>query len=158
MSAIGEPGDAREWSEWNDRIVEANRRIVEEFRSNAGRVDGYFSGAPMLLLHHVGARTGLERVTPLVYLTDGDDMVVAATKGGAPTHPDWYHNLKAHPRVLVEVGAGTFLVQAVEVTGGERDELYRRLATMRPAFAGYETRTDRVIPMFRLIRVSEGAT
>jgi deazaflavin-dependent oxidoreductase (nitroreductase family) len=142
-----------EWSGWNDRIVESNKRIVEEFRRNGGRVGGYFSGAPMLLLHHVGARTGLERVNPLVYLRDGDDLVVAATKGGAPMHPDWYHNLKAHPRVLVEVGTEVFSVDAVEVTGDERDGLYRRLAQMRPAFAGYEKRTDRVIPVFRLTGV-----
>ena len=150
---MDETRSADEWSGWNERIVESNKRIVEEFRSNAGRVGGYFSGAPMLLLHHVGARTGRERVNPLVYLRDGDDMVVAATKGGAPENPDWYHNLKAHPRVLVEVGTESFPVDAVEVTGRERDELYRRLAQMRPAFAGYETRTDRVIPMFRLTRV-----
>ena len=146
-------GDAGEWSAWSDRIVEANKEVVAEFRANAGRVGGYFAGAPMLLLHHVGARSGTERVTPLVYVPDGGDMVVAATKGGAPTNPDWYHNLKAHPRVRVEVGAGTFAVDAVEVTGAERDALYRRLAQMRPAFAGYEARTDRVIPMLRLTRV-----
>jgi deazaflavin-dependent oxidoreductase (nitroreductase family) len=151
---VGEAGGSSEWSGWNARIVESNKGVVEEFRSNAGRVGGYFSGAPMLLLHHVGARTGTERVNPLVYLRDGADMVVAATKGGAPTNPDWYHNLKAHPRVLVEVGTETFAVEAVEVIGDERDGLYRRLEQLRPAFAGYETRTDRVIPMFRLARVS----
>lgn len=142
-----------EWSGWNDRIVESNKRIIEEFRSNAGKVEGYFSGAPMLLIHHVGARTGKERVNPLVYVQDGDDLVIAASKGGAPTHPDWYYNLKAHPRAFVEIGTRTIFVEATEVTGSERDELYRRLAEMRPAFAGYETKTDRVIPMFRLTRV-----
>jgi deazaflavin-dependent oxidoreductase (nitroreductase family) len=152
-SVVSETGESSEWSGWNDRIVESNKRIVEEFRSNAGRVEGYFSGAPMLLIHHVGVRTGKERINPLVYLQDDDDMVIAATKGGAPKDPDWYHNLKAHPRTLVEVGTETFSVEAVEVTGDERDELYRRLAQMRPAFAEYETKTDRVIPMFRLTRV-----
>jgi deazaflavin-dependent oxidoreductase (nitroreductase family) len=126
---------------------------VEEFRANAGRVEGYFSGATMLLLHHVGAHTGRERVTPLVYLQDGEHWVVAATKGGAPRNPDWYHNLKAHPRVRIEVGAETLRVEAVEVTGAERDALYQRLAQLRPAFAGYQTKTDRVIPMFRLTRI-----
>lgn len=143
---------AEEWSRWNDGIVEANARVVEEFRANAGEVGGYFAGAPMLLLHHVGARTGTERVNPLVYLRDGDDLVVSASKGGDPHNPAWYHDLKARPRVVVEIGTGTLAVEAVEVHGAERDELYARLAAMRPAFAGYESRTDRVIPMFRLVR------
>jgi deazaflavin-dependent oxidoreductase (nitroreductase family) len=151
---VGETGGPGKWSAWSERIVEANKGVVEEFRANAGRVEGYFAGAPMLLLHHIGARSGRERVNPLVYLRDGDDLVVAATKGGAPEDPDWYHNLKAHPRVVVEVGTDTFTVQAVEVTGEERDGLYRRLAQMRPAFAGYEKRTDRIIPVFRLTRVT----
>jgi deazaflavin-dependent oxidoreductase (nitroreductase family) len=146
-------GDADEWRQWDERILEANKEIVAEFRSNAGRMQGYFAGAPMLLLHHLGAHTGRERVNPLVYLQDGDDMVVAASKGGAPSDPDWYHNLKAHPRVLVEVGTDAFTVEATEVTGVERDELYRRLGRLRPSFAGYETKTSRVIPMFRLTRV-----
>jgi deazaflavin-dependent oxidoreductase (nitroreductase family) len=81
-------------------------------------------------------------------------MIIAATKSGAPTHPDWYHNLKAHPRITVEVGSQTFPVQATEVTGPERDELWRRLVEIRPGFAEYETKTDRVFPMFRLTRVS----
>ena len=89
----------------------------------------------------------------MMYLQVGDDYAVAATKGGAPTNPDWYHNLKAHPRVRIELGAEQVVVDAVEVTGPERDALYRRLAQMRPAFAGYETQTDRVIPMFRLTRL-----
>jgi deazaflavin-dependent oxidoreductase (nitroreductase family) len=145
-------GDASEWRAWDNHIIEANNEIVAEFRSNAGHVEGYFAGAPMLLLHHLGARTGRERVTPLVYLQDGADMVVAASKGGAPSNPDWYHNLKARPRVLVEVGTDAFTVEATEITGSERDELYGRLARLRPAFAGYEAKTSRIIPMFRLTR------
>ena len=97
-------------SGWNDKTI-------DEFRSNAGKVGGYFEGAPMILIHHIGARSGTERVNPLVYLPDGDAMVIAATKGGAPTNPDWYHNLKAHPRITVEVGTATFRVEATEVTG-----------------------------------------
>lgn len=107
----------------------------------------------MVLVHHLGARTGIERVSPLVYLPDGQDMVVAATKGGAPAHPDWYHNLTAHPRVTVEVGTETFRVEAVEVTGAERNSLWHRLVELRPGFAAYETRTSRVFPMFRLTRL-----
>jgi deazaflavin-dependent oxidoreductase (nitroreductase family) len=129
-----------------------NQKVIEEFRANAGKVGGYFEGAPMILVHHVGARTGTERVSPLVYLPDGDEMVIGATKGGAPTNPDWYHNLKAHPRITVEVGTDTFTAEATEATGADRDELWRRLVEMRPGFGEYEKKTDRVFPMFRLRR------
>jgi deazaflavin-dependent oxidoreductase (nitroreductase family) len=81
-------------------------------------------------------------------------MVITATKGGAPTNPDWYYNLKEHPRIMVEVGTGTFPVEASEVRGEERDELWRRLVEMRPGFAEYETKTSRIFPMFRLTRLS----
>jgi deazaflavin-dependent oxidoreductase (nitroreductase family) len=131
---------------WNDKII-------EEFRANEGRVGGPFEGASMILIHHVGAKTGTERVNPLAYLADGDDMIIAASKGGAPTNPDWYHNLKAHPRITVEVGTDTFTVDAIEETGAERDELWRRLVAERPGFGEYEKKTSRVIPMFRLTRV-----
>ena len=131
-----------------------NQKIIDEFRSNAGKVGGYFDGAPMILIHHIGARSGTERVNPLVYLPDGDDMIIAATKGGAPTNPDWYHNLKAHPRITVEVGTATFPVEATEATGDERGGLWRRLVEMRPGFAAYETKTSRIFPMFRLTRLS----
>jgi deazaflavin-dependent oxidoreductase (nitroreductase family) len=139
---VGESSGPRDW----------NQKIIEEFRANAGKVGGYFEGAPMILIHHVGARSGTERVSPLVYLPEEDHMVIAATKGGAPTNPDWYHNLKAHPRILAEVGTETLPVEATEVTGEERDHLWRRLVEMRPGFAEYETKTTRVFPMFRLTR------
>jgi deazaflavin-dependent oxidoreductase (nitroreductase family) len=132
-----------------------NQPIIEEFRANQGRVGGYFEGAPMILIHAIGARSGTERVNPLVYLPDGDDMVIGATKGGSPTNPDWYHNLKAHPRIQVEVGTETFPVEATEVTGAERDELWRRFVELRPGFAEYEKRTTRIIPLFRLQRVPQ---
>lgn len=143
-------GAGGQWAHWNEGIVDANLAVVQEFRSSGGHPGGYFAGAPMLLLHHTGARSGAPRVTPLVYVKDGSDMVVAASKGGAPHNPDWYHNLKAHPEAIVEVGDRTFTVRATEVYGGERDAFYRRLASIRPAFAGYERATSRVIPMFRL--------
>ena len=108
----------------------------------------------MILIHHIGARSGRERVNPVTYLPDGNDMVITATKGGAPTNPDWYYNLKEHPRIMVEVGTGTFPVEASEVRGEERDELWRRLVEMRPGFAEYETKTSRIFPMFRLTRLS----
>lgn len=131
-----------------------NQNVIDEFHANAGRVGGYFEGAPMILIHHIGARSGIERVNPLVYLRDGDDMIIAATKGGSPTNPDWYHNLKAHPKITVEVGTETFRVEATEATGAERDDLWRRLVEIRPGFAAYETKTSRVFPMFRLRRLS----
>ncbi|GAA3629845.1 nitroreductase family deazaflavin-dependent oxidoreductase [Microlunatus ginsengisoli] len=135
---------------WNDKVI-------DEFRANQGNVGGPFAGAPMILIHHRGARSGLERVNPLVYLPDGGEMVIAATKGGAPTNPDWYHNLKAHPRITAEVGTETFTVDATEITGSERDELWRRMVELRPGFADYETKTSRVFPVFRLTRVDAGA-
>jgi deazaflavin-dependent oxidoreductase (nitroreductase family) len=131
-----------------------NQSIIGEFRANAGKVGGYFAGAPMILIHHLGARSGKERVNPLVYLPDGNDLIIAATKGGSPTNPDWYYNLKKHPRIVVEVGTETFPVEVVEVTGQERDQLWGRLIELRPGFAEYETKTDRIFPMFRLSRVS----
>ena len=131
-----------------------NQKIIEEFRANEGKVGGYFEGAHMILIHHIGARSGAERVNPLGYLPDGDDMIITATKGGAPKNPDWYHNLKKHPRITVEVGTTTFPVEATEVTGEERNELWRRLVELRPGFAEYETKTSRVFPMFRLTRLS----
>jgi deazaflavin-dependent oxidoreductase (nitroreductase family) len=141
---MADSGGARDW----------NAKIIAEFRANDGKVGGYFEGAPMILIHHIGARTGKERVNPLTYLPDGADFVIAATKGGSPTNPDWYHNLKAHRRIAVEVGTETFPVQVTEVSGPERDDLWRRLVEMRPGFAEYETKTSRVFPMFRLTRLS----
>ena len=147
---MGEATGSTDWNAWNDGIIDANRAVITQFRANGGRVGGYFAGAAMLLVHHLGARTGRERITPLVYVPVGRDMVVAATKGGAPSNPDWYYNLKAHPRVLVEVGTDRVVVTAAEIRGHDRDDFYARLAHLRPAFAGYATRTTRVIPMFRL--------
>ena len=130
-----------------------NQKVIDEFRANAGKVGGYFEGAPMILVHHIGARSGQQRINPLVYLPDGDAMVIAATKGGHPNNPDWYYNVKANPRMTAEVGTETITVEAQEVSGQDRDDLWRRLVEMRPGFADYETKTDRVFPMFRLQRV-----
>ena len=129
-----------------------NQQIIAEFRANGGVVGGRFAGAPMLLLATTGAKSGQRRTTPLVYLPDGDRFVIIASKGGAPRHPDWYHNLMAHPDTTVEVGTETVPVAAVEVTGEERDRLYARQAALRPAFAEYETRTARTIPVIALHR------
>jgi deazaflavin-dependent oxidoreductase (nitroreductase family) len=132
-----------------------NTQIIEEFRANEGRVGGPFEGAPMILIHHIGAKTGTERVAPLVWVPQDDGtLVIIASKGGAPTNPDWYHNLKANPKIDVEVGTETFPVLAEELTGAERDEVFDRAATERPGFREYQEKTSRVIPVFRLTRQS----
>jgi deazaflavin-dependent oxidoreductase (nitroreductase family) len=127
-----------------------NAQIIEEFRANEGRVGGPFEGATLLLLHHVGARSGKDRINPLVYNRDGDRYVVFASKAGAPTNPDWYHNLKAHPDVRIEVGTDTIDVRAEEAAGEERDRLFGAQAERSPQFAEYQSKTDRVIPVIVL--------
>jgi len=134
----------------NDR----NARIIEEFRANEGKVGGYFAGRPMLLLHTKGRKTGLPRTNPVVYLPDGDRFVIIASKGGAPKDPQWYRNLVADPNVEIEVGTRRIPVKAVVITGSERDELYGRQAEKMPAFADYERRTERTIPVIALEPVS----
>jgi deazaflavin-dependent oxidoreductase (nitroreductase family) len=131
-----------------------NTQIIDEFRANGGKVGGGFAGAPMLLLHTTGARSGQERVNPLVYQADGDHMAVFASKGGAPNNPDWYHNVVAHPDVVVEVGDDTFPVRARVATGEERDRLFSRQKELMPGFAEYEARTSRQIPVVVLERVA----
>src|ERR1700749_4519983 len=98
-----------------------NSQVIDEFRANGGKAGGMFEGMPLLLVHNVGAKSGTEYVTPLVYLADGDDYVIFASKGGAPENPGWYHNLKAEPNVSVEVGDRKLEVLATEATGDERD-------------------------------------
>lgn len=131
-----------------------NQKIIDEFRSAGGKVGGPFEGAPVLLLHSTGARTGKEHTTPMMYLADGDRLVVFASKAGAPTNPDWYHNLVAHPRARVEVGTETFDVEAEVTDREERDRLYAIQAERYPGFAEYEAKTTRVIPVVSLRRVS----
>jgi deazaflavin-dependent oxidoreductase (nitroreductase family) len=129
-----------------------NQRIIEEFRANGGVVGGPFRGAPMLLLTTTGAKSGRQRVNPLVYLPDGDRFVIIASKGGAPTNPDWYHNLLANPETTIEVGTETIPVRADVLTGEERDRLYAKQAAERPAFAEYQAKTARRIPVIALRR------
>lgn len=129
-----------------------NRQVIEEFRANGGQVRA-FAHQPLLLLTHRGARTGTERTNPLAYFRDGDRYVIVASKGGAPTNPDWYHNLKANPRVSVEIGTETFDVTATEATPEERPRLWELVTTSNGAFAEYETKTARTIPLFVLERV-----
>jgi deazaflavin-dependent oxidoreductase (nitroreductase family) len=132
-----------------------NEKVIAEFRANEGRVGGMFEGMPMILIHHVGAKSGIERVTPLAYFREDDDnVVIVASNGGAPTHPAWFHNLKANPKIDVEVGTETYTVVAEELPRPERDEFWKRVVSERPGFADYERQTDRVIPLVRLTRVS----
>ena len=133
-------------------VNDFNQRIIAEFRANEGKVGGPFAGAPMLLLSTTGAKSGQRRTTPLVYLPDGDRFIIFASKGGAPQHPSWYHNLVAHPDTMVEVGTETIPVTATVITGEERDQLYAKQAGLRPAFGEYQAKTTRRIPVVALQR------
>jgi deazaflavin-dependent oxidoreductase (nitroreductase family) len=130
---------------WNDGII-------DEFRANRGKVGGNFERQPLLLLHHRGARTGVERVNPLAYQKVGDSYAVFASKGGSPTNPDWYHNLVANPRARVEVGTETFDVSARVARGEERERIWNEQKRLNPGFADYEERTEREIPVVVLDR------
>jgi deazaflavin-dependent oxidoreductase (nitroreductase family) len=128
-------------------IEDWNKRVIEEFRANDGAVGGQFAGLPLLLLHHRGARTGTERINPLAYRRDGGSLVIFGSKAGAPTNPDWYHNLLANPRTTVEVGTDTVEVAARVAEGDERERLWSAQKQEIPGFADYETKTTRVIPV-----------
>ena len=135
-----------------------NQNIIDEFRANNGKVGGYFAGANMLLLHTTGAKTGQARTNPLVYVTDGDHLVIIASKGGADSNPDWYYNVLANPIVTVELGNEQFQAHATPVTEEpERSRLYAKMVEHRPSFAEYEQKTSRKIPAIILERVSESA-
>jgi deazaflavin-dependent oxidoreductase (nitroreductase family) len=135
-----------------------NQAIIDEFRANEGRVGGRFEGRPILLLHHTGAKTGTERVNPLAYqqLEDGT-WAVFASKGGAPTNPDWFHNVKANPRVRVEIGTEAHDAIARVAEGEERDRIWTRQKELIPGFADYEVKTARPIPVVILQPVDEAA-
>lgn len=131
-----------------------NAKIIDEFRSHEGRVGGPFEGAPVLLLHTTGVKTGQTRVNPMMYLLEGDTPHVFASKAGQPTNPDWYHNLVSNPRVTVELGTETFDATARVITGEERDRIYARQAELYPGFAEYQEKTTRVIPVVALDKAS----
>ena len=124
-----------------------NSKIIAEFRANGGKVGGPFEGAPLLLLHTVGAKTGQPRVTPVMYQDIGDGVAVFASKAGAPTNPDWYHNLMAHPQVTAEIGASTVELLAREAKGEERERIWTAHKAANPGFAEYEQKTTRQIPV-----------
>lgn len=126
-------------SDWNEDVI-------EEFRANGGKVRA-FAQQPLLLLTHTGAKTRTKRTNPLAYFRDGDRWIVVASKGGAPTNPDWYHNLLKNPEASIEVGTVTIDVTAEPPSQEERDRLWRAITTQNPAFAEYEDKTPRTIPV-----------
>jgi deazaflavin-dependent oxidoreductase (nitroreductase family) len=132
-------------SDWNEQVI-------AEFRANEGRVGGAFEGAPLLLLHSTGAKSGQERVNPMMYQAVGDGFAVFASKAGADSNPDWFHNLKAHPEARIEVGAETLDVTARVLDEDERAPIWAEQKARYPGFADYETKTDRVIPVVMLDR------
>jgi deazaflavin-dependent oxidoreductase (nitroreductase family) len=129
-----------------------NEGIIQEFRANKGKVGGRFAGLPILLLHHTGAKTRRVRINPLAYQADGQRFVVFGSKGGAPTNPDWYHNLLANPEATIEVGTDTIPVRARVAEGEERERIWNRQKERMPGFAAYEQRTRRQIPVIILER------
>lgn len=129
-----------------------NAQIISEFRANGGKVGGQFEGAPLLLLHTSGVRSGTERVNPMMYLDLDGHRYVFASKAGADSHPDWYRNAVADPAVTVEVGDETYAAVAVDVIGTERDRVYAEQAARYPGFAEYAAKTTRVIPVIELQR------
>lgn len=135
-------------------INEFNRHLIDEFRTNGGKVSGPFGNAPILLLTTTGAKSGKERINPLVFTRDGDRIVIIASKGGYPTSPDWFHNLVAHPDVRVELPGETFEAKATVVDGGERDRLFAAQAALMPNFTEYQEKTERRIPVVVLDRVA----
>ena len=131
-----------------------NRRIIEEFRAQGGKIVGPAEGFSLLLLHTRGARSGAERVNPVAYQPVGDGWAVFATHAGAPKHPAWYHNVVAHPETIIEVGTETIPVRARVAEGEERERIWARQKAFYPRFAKYETQTTREIPVIILERLS----
>lgn len=136
----------------NDPYRTHNDNIIAEFRANAGVVGGPYEGMSLALVHHVGAKSGTERVSPLAYRAEGDRIFVFGSKAGAPTNPAWYYNLLANPTVTVEIGTDTFRATARELTGTERDEVFARQAAQHPGFDTYQRKTTRTIPVIELSR------
>ena len=139
--------------DFNNDFNAFNQALIDEFRANAGQVTGMFAGAPLVLITTTGAKSGKKRTTPIVYTTDGDNVVIIASKGGAPTSPDWFHNLVANPDVTVELATEKFEARARVAEEPERERLYRAQAALMPNFAEYEKATTRKIPVVVLERV-----
>lgn len=146
--------EQNDWAAQNDW----NSQVVAEFRASGGKVGGNFEGAPMILVHHVGRKSGTPHVTPMMYLADDNDpwlVYIFASKAGAPTHPDWYHNLMAAGKTEVEVGSETFPVSVTELAGDRRDAVYAEQVSRFPGFGEYEVLTAgiRIIPVLALARI-----
>ena len=137
-----------------DEVNSFNAKLIEDFRANKGTVTlEPFAGGPIVLVHHVGAKSGVERVTPLAYTRDGDDVVIIASKGGSPENPAWYHNLRANPDTVIELGPDTIEVTAEALTEGpERERLFNQMADKMPNFHEYQKNTERLIPVVVLHR------
>jgi len=135
-------------------MADFNKKIVEEFRANDGKVGGYFANNTLLLLHTTGAKSGQKRVNPLATFEDGDRLVVIASKGGAPSNPDWYYNVVANPVVSVEYGTDKFQAQATVTSEPERTELYEKMESEFASFSDYKEKARRVIPVVTLSRLS----
>jgi deazaflavin-dependent oxidoreductase (nitroreductase family) len=130
-----------------------NQQVIAEFRANGGKVGGPFEGAPMVLVTHTGAKSGTRRTTPLVHSRDGDDVIIIASMGGAPSHPQWFHNMVANPQVTVDLGEGEFEASVTEAHGAERDRLFAAQAAIMPNFDEYQAKTERRIPVLVLRRI-----
>jgi deazaflavin-dependent oxidoreductase (nitroreductase family) len=132
-----------------------NTSIIEEFRANEGKVGGQFEGYPLILIHHIGAKSGTERVTPVGCFPQSDGrFAIIASNGGAPTNPDWYHNLKAHPEINVEFGTETFAVAVRELAGAERQKVWANIVSANPGVGKTQNKTSRTIPVLLLTRIS----
>jgi len=130
-----------------------NTKIIKEFRANRGRVGGPWAGITLILIHHIGARSGIERVTPVAYHPQpGGRFAIWAANGGSPTHPNWYYNLKSHPEITAEAGAQAFTVLAQELEHTARTGLWPKLVAVYPQLAGAQAKTTRQIPVFMLAR------
>ena len=129
-----------------------NKKIIQEFRANDGKVGGMFEGMSLLLVHTTGAKSGQLRINPTAYIKDEENLIIAASKGGADSHPDWYHNLVSNPQVIVEVGSETISALAEVPSEPERSNLYDKLASKYPMFNEYKIKTKRVIPIIKMIK------
>ena len=160
MNANNEKSSSRQYENASYRDVNMNafnnfnQQLIEEFRANEGKISsGQFAGAPLLLLNTIGAKSKQPRTNPLAYTKDGENYLIIASKGGAPTNPDWYYNIVANPEVTVEVGPERFKAQASVPEGAERDRLYNQMAAQMPGFAEYQRNTTRRIPVVVLKRI-----
>ena len=133
-------------------MTDFNAQIIEDFRANKGYVGAPFNSDQLVLLHHVGAKSGVERIAPLMSFPDDEGWVIVASKGGAPSNPAWYHNLIAHPETTVEFGTETYEVTASVLSAEERAPLWAGITASNPGFAGYEAKTERTIPLVRLTK------